>query len=255
MIPTQPSDTIADYLAFLIALFGRDPYPSRRGATRGEVEILSAFCPHPLPRLYVKYLLEFGNNSGGHELAFDTVSDIESMIQFHEQGPPTGYQDRPKDGFVFAIEAATGGRVFDFSETSQPVGEPTIGAYCSGKIMYHVATSFRNYLYTESYLESRMPISDTSKWWLAARSSSNRALFSLETRRMQDITDIATKLGFVSYWFSDEYTSCLQREADSLVIYNDQPEGTTVRLVTQNIARVADVERQLLRSFSFQIEQ
>jgi|GEM_PF-4172773 len=245
MAPTQPSDSIQDFVTFMTAMFGRDVYASRRGATQEDVVTLARCCPHPFPQLYREYLLEFGEDAGGFEFAFDTLSDIQSLLAFHDPDEPPLPPEQPEDCFVFAIENASGGRVLDFSDCkSGKSTEPTVASYYADDLDYTYSKTFRIFLYGAGFIEGRIKPPRPSRWTLISQVPS----------QMQDLLAVAVRCGFVPYWFSDEYMSCLERGGESLVM-RTQGGMTSIVVVASDDAKTADIRSQLLQSFPLVAEK
>jgi len=238
LIATQPSDSIGDFISFVVNLFGRDVYATRRGTTSAQVATLAAYCPYQLPKLYLDYLGEFGADAGGFDLGRGTESNIETLLAFNEEGMDPQFPDVPEKCFVFAL-GDEGGRAFDFSACEAlSANEPKIVRYYEASIDYHVARTFRNYLFTEAFLQARFPRDVLCTCRLTSK----------QRCRMQDLTDATMRFGFRPYWFSDECRSCLERDGTSLVITSGN-DFTIVAGAAAEGATIADVKSHLLQTF------
>ncbi len=243
-LPPSPV-SIGSLISFAESLFKRKMYCNRRGATNDEIAELVAHSSHRLPALYVDYLSEFGHDSDGFQFARETVSDIASLIGFHEDSPKFGPDySSPKDCFVFAIAIANDGRAFDFSKAETAThDEPQIVAYYDDAIYNWYAISFQSFLYTETYLA-----------YLAERFTSRvihrGVLLGRYDHSMQDLVDVAVPLGYSPYWFSDAHRTCLSRGEDEAIIILRDGSRISIDLIFKERADVSDIESLLVKEFS-----
>lgn len=243
MIPSTPSDRISDFIRFLEAMMGRDAADARVAARAAELSKLLGLVKLPLPPLYLGYLQEFGGGSGPFRLADDTSTDVKALIRFHEEPDPV---DRgvPERGVVIAAYGLSGERALVYPEgvdlsagEGVPLPEPAVVVSWWGDVGHTCARSFRNLLYRAVFIGRYFP--DTAPCSL--RRGTDIAL--------EGIVRQLSQLGFVRYWFSDDYQACLERD-DGAAIYVER-DATSTFLFGQ--AGTEPVLNQLKRSLVEQL--
>jgi hypothetical protein len=224
LIP-KPSERIEDFLEFLAKLFGQQfekILSQSRGASDEEIASLARLCHFSLPRMYIDYLKVFGNNDGGLQLFSDGDTSVSASVavltEAYQSVARRGYHLAPDKMVVFVLSGLSGARVFYYPNSSQD-DQPLIAITDveeEDEIASIVAKSFTNYIYCRAICTLKFP-----------RGVSYLNLLNQDKNLTQSVADLAKQHGFVSYWFSDSYTACL--EQDDLFFVSEQTErGTEV---------------------------
>ncbi len=225
MIPTTPSDRFEDFLAFLAAASGEEfeeVLAHSRGASGRELVPLMTLCRFPLPRLYVDYLKRFGHGDGGLDLfGEDAYADLDELVSRYRAFERVDYRPLPDDAVLFATGTLTGDLLLLYPD-GDPPGEPLVALADfedKGVVRATLAESFTHYAYARAFCRFHLPYKDNTYVNLLGR----------ERNLTRAVTAAAERRGLAAYWFSDVYTSCLER--DGLVIHTEQSvRGTEVYL-------------------------
>lgn len=237
MIPTAPSDRIKDFLDFFARAFGKDARQCAAGASDEEVARFAGLCRFPLPTLYVDYLRFFGRNDGGLRLTGDADSRIGELIDFYACQAQRNYALIPPRTVIFGLETLSGGRALYYPERPQQ-SEPLVVRTWDETIGVIWAKCFRNYLYSRAYGASLFPHGTFC----------DASLHAVDKGLTESLRAFAEANGFTSYWFSDEYHACLERQGISLSI-GQAEDGTTVFIKCSDERVKDDLVRLFIGSF------
>jgi hypothetical protein len=224
LIPTNPSDRFEDLLAFLTTVGGEEfeqALARSQGASGRELVPLMSLCRFPLPQLYIDYLKRFGHGDGGLYLFGDPNADVNELVRQYRLYERDGYAQLLDNAVVFASGSLSGDLLFLYPDDDSP-GEPLVA--CAeydevGVVGEMLAESFTHYVYTCAYCRFRLP----------RVKGEYIGLLGLDRVLTQAVTATAERQGFASYWFSDVYSSCLER--DGLILHSSQASrGTEVYL-------------------------
>lgn len=199
MIHTSPSDRIEDFIEFFKQVAGQQAVSARRGASLEEIDRLRILCRFLLPTLYVGYLQEFGRADGLLCLGDDGYPQIEDLLRFYEKQSQMNYSWVPKDSVVISLPAVAEGRALIYSDEYSG-REPQVGTFYDTDVNYICASSFRNFLYNTAFVRSRFPLNKNACVYLRARG----------TRTAASLIEFSVRLGFIPYWFCDEYLGSLE---------------------------------------------
>jgi hypothetical protein len=221
MIPTTPSDNIQDFLAFLQQMIGLVAVRDRAGALPWDIERFAALVKLPLPPLYHGYLSEFGANDGPLKMADDGNPRIGSLIKLYMEQELKKIPEIPPHCVAIATGGLTGGRALVYKAKPDEHGgfryspdEPRVVVNEDADIVYVCAQSFRNYLYRQAFVRGRFP-----------EGLPFASLFQTDDNLYSEASQFVPNLGFQAYWFSDDYSVCMERDdgaAIHIMRYNDR---------------------------------
>lgn len=240
LIPTNPSERIEDFLAFLAACGGEkgeEAIAQGRGASGAELVALMSLCRYPLPTFYVGYQRRFGHSDGELDLFGDASTDIATLLDYYRHFEKENYESLPDNGVVIGSDTVIGHLMLVYPDDDSPL-EPVV-AYGdpddSRVVAKTLAESFTRYVYNRAFSHFRFAYdSVTYVNLLGLRQNSTPAVITAALRR-----------GFIAYWFSDTYTCCLQR--GELVLHTQQSiRGTEVYLTGPDVHERDEVAAALV---------
>jgi len=221
MIPTTPSDNIQDFLAFLQQMIGSVALRDRAGALSRDIERFAALVKLPLPSLYRGYLSEFGANDGCLKMADDGNPRIGSLIKLYVEQELKKIPEIPPHCVAISTAGLTGGRALLYKAKPDEHGgfayspdAPSVVVNVDADIDYPCAQSFRNYLYRQAFVRGRFP-----------EGAPFASLFRADDKLYAEATQFASTRGLQAYWFSDDYSVCMERDdgaAMHIMRYNDR---------------------------------
>jgi hypothetical protein len=220
MIPTASSDNIQDFLAFLQQMIG-SAVRDRAGALPEDIERFTRLAKLPLPPAYHGYLSEFGAHDGPLKMADDGNPRIGSLIKLYIEEDLKSIPEIPQHCVAIATQGLTGGRALLYQAKPDGHGgfeyspdEPRVVVNVDADIDYPCAQSFRNYLYRQAFVRGRFP-----------QGAPFASLFRADDKLYAEASQFAPSLGLQAYWFSDDYSVCMERDdgaALHIVRYNDR---------------------------------
>jgi hypothetical protein len=221
MIETVQSDEIGDFLAFMGQMLGSNALGNRGGASAEDIARFAAVVRFPLPHLYVGYLREFGEKDPVLRMADDNNTRVRSLLQFYEEQQSAEPSEIPPNAVVIGAYGLSGERALlypaDASNYHTGVAvEPAVAISTIAHVEYICARSFRNHLYSQVVERGNTPDG-----------------FLLSVRRedeafLPEATEACRSLGFMSYWFSDEYVASLERDDGAIIQVVRTPSRTTI---------------------------
>ncbi|MDY7232217.1 hypothetical protein [Hyalangium rubrum] len=197
MIPTALSDDIREFIGFIERLSGGVPL-LYVGATEEQIQRFVELVHRPLPPLYLRYLREFGRQTGGLRFADDAHQDIESLLEFYEDQVQQGEPEIPLNGVTIAVQSLSGARSLIY-EQAQP--EPIVVINWEKGVGEPIAQSFRNLLYRKGFSAFRLP--NPPRYAI---------LFNNQPGTLAEALSFGASLGFEPYWFNDAYGACAESE-------------------------------------------
>jgi hypothetical protein len=218
MIETVQSDEIGDFLAFMGQMLGPDAVRDRAGASDEDIARFATVARFPLPRLYVGYLREFGQKDRVLQMAGDCNSRVRSLLEFYEEQRTATPAEIPPNAVVIGTYGLSEDRILLYPPDARDnrVVEPAVALSTIAHVQYVCARNFRNHLYSQAVARGKIPDG-----------------FLLSVRRedeafLTEATEACHSLGFMSYWFSDEYRSSLERDDGAIIQVVRVPSRTTI---------------------------
>jgi hypothetical protein len=205
MISTSPSDEIADFLDFLERMVGSDAVHGRVGAALDDVSLFITLVGVTLPPLYLGYLKEFGENDGILELTEDSDPKLKSLIDFYLKVYGRFPSRLPERAVLIGVGGLGGERCLLYSETGERE-EPRVVVNWEDNTYGTLAQTFRNYLYHQAFIRGLV------------RRGYTLSMYRDGTDAKPEVQQLMLDLGFQSYWFSDDWQGCLERDDGGAVV-------------------------------------
>lgn len=240
MIPTHPSDDIEHFLRFQAAAMGPQAVQERSAGDPLDIAKFKALAQLPLPPLYEAYLREFGAGDGPLKMADDANPRVKAVIELYEEQDPAD-PDVPERGVVIGCFGMSGERSLLYPPEPSghhtgpvPAGEPVVIVSWWGSVGHTCAQSFRNHLYRQAFLRGRTAV------------GAHASLYRDDPASVPQARNLLESLGFVAYWFSDEYQVCMERDDGSTFYVERTNERTSLYGCLVNDAARAQLQPTLM---------
>lgn len=221
MINSKPSDAIEDFIDFYERICGRAKASRRSGAPKEQIEEFATLCGMTLPLLYVGYLEHFGTNDGFLKLGDRGDPRLGELLEFYHKQTTLNRNWVPARTVLFSREGPdSSGRGLYYGDALEEPIVVQLWFTNTGTVGSTVAACFRNYLYSQAFVRGCFPPSR-----LAA------ALHSKDKQMTKEMSSFAGSCGFVPYWFSDDYQSCMEQERDCILI-SQADDGATIFIIS-----------------------
>lgn len=207
MIPTHPSDGIEDLIRFCRDVRGACKIDDRAGASPEEIESLVSLCGRQLPMFYELFLLEFGRSDAGIGFFGEADGDVCTLIGAYKNESRRTFPEIFPNSILIAYGGLDGCRSLVYpSESSQD--EPVVVLNWDGEILARLGKTFLTYVYSQVFWRARF----------SHGARRDAVLLAEDVSLFSNISSYCLELGFKSYWFSDEFQSCLEREGRTIIL-------------------------------------
>jgi hypothetical protein len=222
MIQTKHSDSIDDYLAFL-EQFGEGRITRQKaiGASSTQIDQFAHLVRYPLPKIYRGYLLNFGLDDTGLDIADDACTKISRLLQFYEEQVPLGYWDVPFLGVVVALPGLTGCRSFIYDE--EMLSEPQVAINWGEHVSEAISESPCNWIYQTTFMRFRFRMFGNTGDFAGFRIPGDGRTV------LAELAELFRNSEFEKYWFSDSYVYCGEK-ADLCVCASATPKDVSMMI-------------------------
>jgi hypothetical protein len=208
-IATQSSDSIGDFIKFLLACYSGDVAAlDRRGADEQAIAKLALAAGCCLPTYYTNYLREFGANTGRTHVGGDGFATVEMLLEHYADSAEMKHT--PPGGVVISTSGLMPNRMLVWHSAGE---EPAIGCFSHETVDYILAQSFQHLLFQETWIYSRFV------------GKSTHVTISVAGPSMVDrARQVVSAAGLKPYWFSDRFGVYAESETSYVCARADDKE-------------------------------